>query len=174
MSGECPPGTTQENKQRRGDFASRNPVWRDEDDRAHERDGAGSWEQAGLMDEPLPEPSQAARPDGGGRDGNSGSGDRRQLTELSRRHGNSVRGTRVHSKHTASLRPALPAPAPLRRAGLLGSSGLCRLQGQSALPLPLQGLCSYHVSFGCVQLLSRADVEGQLRHPQMPSVPRLP
>lgn len=91
-------------KWRRGNFTSRDPVWRDEAVWACQRDGAGGWEQEGLMDEPLPDLHKPPQR-GAGREppepGESGPGDRRQLILLSGRHGNSGHGTRLQSKHTA-------------------------------------------------------------------------
>lgn len=123
-------------KWRRGNFTSRDPVWRDEAVWACQRDGAGGWEQEGLMDEPLPDLHKPPQR-GAGREppepGESGPGDRRQLILLSGRHGNSGHGTRLQSKHTAFDRACSDYAALCSGAAAPRELGLGRSKNKPSL-----------------------------------------
>lgn len=127
-------------KRRRGNFSSKNPVGRDKDVWACERAGAGSSEQPGPTDEPLPEAARAAFR------GERGQGSRGSLVTAAR-----VTGDSSLSCHgamaTAGMASASKANTPpliglvwlLRRGsaepGLLGSWGHGRLKDKPCLPL---------------------------------------
>lgn len=146
-------------KRRRGGFASRNPVWRDEDVWA----GAGSSEQAGLMDEPSLIQHKLRARSRVGQGWSSGSGVRPSSWSCP---GAMATASRRTALDRASSHRTRPGRAP-REPGILP------LGASSVLTLPLQGRL-YRVSFCRVQFLSSADAEGQLRHPLMPSLPWLP
>lgn len=165
-------------KWRRENFTSRNPVWRDKDVWACERDGAAARSgQGAWMSLSRACRSCFPRRAGAGQPrvpGDSGSGDRRQLIKLSRRHGNSVPGIRVWSKHTAfdQVCSDYTSRAQLSR----GSSGAGDFAAWRISPVSFSiGALFYQGSFCPVQFLSRANVQGQPRHPlTLPSFPWLP